>query len=232
MCIHFYLFALQHSILVHLSFTLYVFPQKFIHLCMYLSVFYCLSLYIPIFSIFYVYIGTCFYYFLSLYVPVFSIFYLCIGTCFYYFLSLYVPVFSIFYLCMYLCFLFSIFVFVPVFTIFYLYIGTCFFYFLSLYWYLFLLFSIFECKCVFQSFVSWTFSISACNSFLFLFLHSSNAFIKIPLRRNFSQYINPFTVLNKMNSIPRRRFICADFSFTCMQLMCFFFLFSSFLSCS
>ena len=188
MCIHFYLFALKHSILVHLSFTLYVFPQKFIHLCMYLSVFYCLSLYIPIFSIFYVYIGTCFYYFLSLYVPVFSIFYLCIGTCF--------------------------------------------FYFLSLYWYLFLLFSIFECKCVFQSFVSWTFSISACNSFLFLFLHSSNAFIKIPLRRNFSQYINPFTVLNKMNSIPRRRFICADFSFTCKQLMCFFFLFSSFLSCS
>ena len=177
MCIHFYLFALQHSILVHLSFTLYVFPQKFIHLCMYLSVFYCLSLYIPIFSIFYVYIGTSFYYF-------------------------------------------------------FIFVCTCVFYFLSLYWYLFLLFSIFECKCVFQSFVSWTFSISACNSFLFLFLHSSNAFKKFPLRRNFSQYINPFTVLNKMNSIPRRRFICADFSFTCKQLMCFFFLFSSFLSCS
>ena len=221
MCIHFYLFALQHSILVHLSFTLYVFPQKFIHLCMYLSVFYCLSLYIPIFSIFYVYIGTSFYYFfifvctcvfyfLSLYWYLFLLFSIFVCTCVFYFLSLYVPVFSIFYLC----------------------IGTCFFYFLSLYWYLFLLFSIFECKCVFQSFVSWTFSISACNSFLFLFLHSSNAFIKIPLRRNFSQYINPFTVLNKMNSIPRRRFICADFSFTCKQLMCFFFLFSSFLSCS
>ena len=202
------------------------------------------SLYVPICFLLSIFVYTYFFhflclywylfllFFLSLYVPVFSIFYLCIGTCFYYFLSLYVPVFSIFYLCMYLCFLFSIFVFVPVFTIFYLYIGTCFFYFLSLYWYLFLLFSIFECKCVFQSFVSWTFSISACNSFLFLFLHSSNAFKKIPLRRNFSQYINPFTVLNKMNSIPRRRFICADFSFTCMQLMCFFFLFSSFLSCS
>ena len=162
----------------------------------------------------------------------FSIVYLCIYLFFPFSMFILVPVFTIFYLCMYLCFLFSIFVFVPVFTIFYLYIGTCFFYFLSLYWYLFLLFSIFECKCVFQSFVSWTFSISACNSFLFLFLHSSNAFIKIPLRRNFSQYINPFTVLNKMNSIPRRRFICADFSFTCMQLMCFFFLFSSFLSCS
>ena len=158
----------------------------------------------------------------SLYVPICFLLSIFVYTYFFHFLCLY----------WYLCFLFSIFVFVPVFTIFYLYIGTCFFYFLSLYWYLFLLFSIFECKCVFQSFVSWTFSISACNSFLFLFLHSSNAFIKIPLRRNFSQYINPFTVLNKMNSIPRRRFICADFSFTCMQLMCFFFLFSSFLSCS
>ena len=151
----------------------------------------------------------------------FSIVYLCINLFFPFSMFILVPLFTIF-----------LSLYVPVFSIFYLCIGTCFFYFLSLYWYLFLLFSIFECKCVFQSFVSWTFSISACNSFLFLFLHSSNAFKKIPLRRNFSQYINPFTVLNKMNSIPRRRFICADFSFTCKQLMCFFFLFSSFLSCS
>ena len=204
-----YLLCSTQSLCTYLSLYMSFLKSSFIFVCTYLFsiVYLCIYLFFP-FSMF-------------ILVPVFTIF-----------LSLYVPVFSIFYLCMYLCFLFSIFVFVPVFTIFYLYIGTCFFYFLSLYWYLFLLFSIFECKCVFQSFVSWTFSISACNSFLFLFLHSSNAFIKIPLRRNFSQYINPFTVLNKMNSIPRRRFICADFSFTCMQLMCFFFLFSSFLSCS